>query len=241
MLKLDQITEAIAADNYIGFCKSCGEEHHNCEPDMQREKCQSCGEFEVYGAEQLFIMGAYDDEDEKPQKPDPKKTPKPRVPSIQQLLTGKQQTPGIRPYARKVFSMTGLIVHRGTLIIRVKNGNNEETGSRDEQEKAKTVIRVFSSYGKDSHSEHLVIGSTITINNDQCRRMIGTTTGKQIACVNELWRRAAEKHGSVYRWFASIEIGDHETCTPSAIIGLNTAGQRVAVIACVIDEDGGES
>lgn len=59
---LAEVIKAIQSDNYIGFCRACAEEHSNCEPDTQREKCRSCGNFEVYGAEQLLIMGVCDDE-----------------------------------------------------------------------------------------------------------------------------------------------------------------------------------
>ena len=57
---LEQVMQAIAADNYIGFCRECGEEQEKCEPDLQREKCRSCGNFEVYGAEEMLIMIDYD-------------------------------------------------------------------------------------------------------------------------------------------------------------------------------------
>ena len=57
---LEQVMEAIAADNNTGYCLACGEEHDNCEPDQQREKCRSCGKFEVYGAEGILIMIDYD-------------------------------------------------------------------------------------------------------------------------------------------------------------------------------------
>ena len=60
---LEQVLEAIAADNGTGFCLSCGEEHSNCEPDTEREKCRSCGKLEVFGAEQLLIMGDFEDEE----------------------------------------------------------------------------------------------------------------------------------------------------------------------------------
>jgi hypothetical protein len=164
--------------------------------------------------------------------PKPKKQ---RITSIQQLLTGKEQSKHIRQYADKVFSMTGLIVHAGSLIIRIKPGNNEESGSPGDHDKANMINRVFSSYGihtKDVFNE-LGTGDKVTINEKTCVRMIDKKTLQHVCTVNELFLRAAEKHGNVYRWYPSIELN---VDSPFAIIGLNTAGERVAVIACVIDE-----
>jgi hypothetical protein len=38
-----------------GFCNACGREHHNCEPDMRRGTCESCGARAVYGADELLF------------------------------------------------------------------------------------------------------------------------------------------------------------------------------------------
>jgi hypothetical protein len=38
-----------------GFCLSCGLEHEGCEPDARRYVCESCGERQVYGAEELMV------------------------------------------------------------------------------------------------------------------------------------------------------------------------------------------
>lgn len=56
-ITLDQIMEAIEADDYLGFCTACGAEQGGCEPDAQNYECESCGERKVFGAEQLLIMG----------------------------------------------------------------------------------------------------------------------------------------------------------------------------------------
>jgi hypothetical protein len=53
---LDQVFEAVRADDNRGFCLSCGEEAYNVEPDARRYRCESCGEHKVYGAEELLIM-----------------------------------------------------------------------------------------------------------------------------------------------------------------------------------------
>jgi predicted RNA-binding Zn-ribbon protein involved in translation (DUF1610 family) len=53
---LDQVFEAVRADDNTGFCLSCGEEAYNVEPDARRYRCESCGEHKVYGAEEILIM-----------------------------------------------------------------------------------------------------------------------------------------------------------------------------------------
>jgi predicted RNA-binding Zn-ribbon protein involved in translation (DUF1610 family) len=40
-----------------GFCIACGEEAYQVEPDARKYKCDSCGEHEVYGAEELLMIG----------------------------------------------------------------------------------------------------------------------------------------------------------------------------------------
>ena len=38
-----------------GFCLTCGAEAHGVEPDAHRYECESCGERQVYGAQELFM------------------------------------------------------------------------------------------------------------------------------------------------------------------------------------------
>lgn len=38
-----------------GFCISCGAQHDDCEPDAQEYECEECGEYEVYGAEEILL------------------------------------------------------------------------------------------------------------------------------------------------------------------------------------------
>lgn len=38
-----------------GICKSCGEEQEGCEPDASNYECESCGERQVFGAEELLM------------------------------------------------------------------------------------------------------------------------------------------------------------------------------------------
>jgi len=53
------LEENLAGMGNIGFCLSCGEEADGCEPDAKEYECESCGEHQVYGAEEILIMGAY--------------------------------------------------------------------------------------------------------------------------------------------------------------------------------------
>ena len=38
-----------------GFCLACGCENDGCEPDARRYPCESCGERQVYGADELLL------------------------------------------------------------------------------------------------------------------------------------------------------------------------------------------
>lgn len=42
-----------------GFCKACGKSADGCEPDARNYECESCGEAQVFGAEEIFIDAAY--------------------------------------------------------------------------------------------------------------------------------------------------------------------------------------
>lgn len=53
----EEFAEAMA-DGGIGFCRSCGCEAAGVEPDAERYTCHYCKKAEIYGAEQLLIMGA---------------------------------------------------------------------------------------------------------------------------------------------------------------------------------------
>ena len=58
-LTTERITEAVerrlrSLDN-PGFCATCGFEADACEPDAQHYVCESCGEHEVFGAEELLL------------------------------------------------------------------------------------------------------------------------------------------------------------------------------------------
>ena len=55
-IDIDRIIEVVEEDDNIGFCTACGEEQWGCEPDACNYVCECCGEFEVFGAEELLIM-----------------------------------------------------------------------------------------------------------------------------------------------------------------------------------------
>jgi Zn finger protein HypA/HybF involved in hydrogenase expression len=46
--------QIITLDN-PGFCLACGYEDDSCEPDAQAYYCEHCGEYQVYGAEELLL------------------------------------------------------------------------------------------------------------------------------------------------------------------------------------------
>lgn len=57
IIKMSESDYLIAQEEYLGYCRDCGAERDCCEPDAENYKCESCGAFAVYGAEQLLIMG----------------------------------------------------------------------------------------------------------------------------------------------------------------------------------------
>lgn len=57
---LDAVERQMFGLDNPGFCLVCGEENDGCEPDAERYRCEFCGEFQVYGAQQILIMGLVD-------------------------------------------------------------------------------------------------------------------------------------------------------------------------------------
>ena len=57
-VSLDQVMQAVEADDCRGFCLACGAEAFSVEPDAREYTCESCGEPKVYGAEELLLMMA---------------------------------------------------------------------------------------------------------------------------------------------------------------------------------------
>jgi hypothetical protein len=56
-LKIDiqELLDAVEADENIGFCIACGEQADGVEPDARRYECECCGERAVFGAEELLL------------------------------------------------------------------------------------------------------------------------------------------------------------------------------------------
>lgn len=57
-----EMTEAeyqslVFGDGNPGFCMACGSEAGGCEPDARNYRCESCGERDVYGIEELMVEG----------------------------------------------------------------------------------------------------------------------------------------------------------------------------------------
>jgi hypothetical protein len=57
MIKLTDLEFKQSREQYIGYCLECGAERDCCEPDAVEYECYSCGAMQVFGAEELFIMG----------------------------------------------------------------------------------------------------------------------------------------------------------------------------------------
>lgn len=55
-VSIDDVMEAVAADDCLGFCLACGAEAYGVEPDARKYECEECGERKVYGAEELLTM-----------------------------------------------------------------------------------------------------------------------------------------------------------------------------------------
>lgn len=58
-LTVDEVIDAVKDDRDTGFCIACGAENWGVEPDAREYRCRSCGEFRVYGAEELLLMVAF--------------------------------------------------------------------------------------------------------------------------------------------------------------------------------------
>jgi hypothetical protein len=56
-LTLARIMRAVERDENMGFCRACGTSRANVEPDAEHYPCENCDMPDVFGAEQLLIMG----------------------------------------------------------------------------------------------------------------------------------------------------------------------------------------
>jgi hypothetical protein len=46
-----------ASEDQCGICLACGHTQECCEPDAREYRCDSCKRNQVYGAEELILMG----------------------------------------------------------------------------------------------------------------------------------------------------------------------------------------
>lgn len=60
-ISFDALQAAIEADEYVGFCLACGGEAYGVEPDARKYECDECGAHKVYGAEEILLMGFYEE------------------------------------------------------------------------------------------------------------------------------------------------------------------------------------
>lgn len=58
-ITMARVKRAVNSGEYVGFCKACGRKKDGVEPDARGHKCPSCGEFKVYGAEELLMELAF--------------------------------------------------------------------------------------------------------------------------------------------------------------------------------------
>lgn len=56
----DAVERGMFGTDNPGFCLACGEEQDGCEPDARQYECETCGEHQVYGAEEVLLMGMYE-------------------------------------------------------------------------------------------------------------------------------------------------------------------------------------
>ena len=43
--------------DFLGFCLICGTEHSGVEPDARNYTCNECGRNEVFGIDEIILMG----------------------------------------------------------------------------------------------------------------------------------------------------------------------------------------
>ena len=52
-----RVIDSVEADDQLGICLACGEDHdYPVEPDARRYPCSCCGKRAVYGAQEIMFM-----------------------------------------------------------------------------------------------------------------------------------------------------------------------------------------
>lgn len=56
----ERVTETVQRSTFglenAGICLACGEEAEGCEPDARNYRCETCGQLQVFGAEEVLLM-----------------------------------------------------------------------------------------------------------------------------------------------------------------------------------------
>lgn len=52
---IDLVEDQFTSLNNPGICTACGEDAEDCEPDACGYECEYCGNFAVFGAEELLL------------------------------------------------------------------------------------------------------------------------------------------------------------------------------------------
>lgn len=228
MVTIEQITSALETDHNTGFCAKCGEEHYGLEPDARNQKCESCGEYEVCGAEELLIAGKYDDSEETPE-PVIVSPKMPRAMSIRQILgSGKYR----KELVKELYQSTGLMIVDGIAVIycdmpKPQANSESATVARHDKQCRKmlasktTCLMEFGRLAIEmlgEPKEPVIVLYFVPVGaaNEVCK-----TTAKYVSTANH--------HAGVKTWkYAPAADGN-----PPAIIGHNKAGNPVAIIACI--------
>ena len=63
MMKIDYavLKDVLESGEQVGFCLACGFQEDGVEPDARGYECDACGEPQVYGAEEIVLMGAFNE------------------------------------------------------------------------------------------------------------------------------------------------------------------------------------
>ena len=55
--EMDEEEYILGNEESRGICTACGAEADGCEPDARHYLCEACGKHEVFGIEELLLMG----------------------------------------------------------------------------------------------------------------------------------------------------------------------------------------
>ena len=64
MLRTIKVSEADILEGTQGACLACGEIHYGIEPDARNYECEVCQQKQVFGLEELLMMGKIELNDE---------------------------------------------------------------------------------------------------------------------------------------------------------------------------------